>query len=484
MKIKLSTRNAFANILASLLKKSAKQLLVLILMNACLAGYSQSKVRSIDWQNLDDINEVKKLLEPVRNNSFTVFRIENINTFLYKVEITGQGFELQTPMPTELQKLFRLSRQEKTDITDNTEAEEALLKISSGVDQMSQNITSRSDEANSKVKELLKQYNLYYKKAVELNSKLFDIKVRKIELINIAQMDKSGAEIRAKVLALEEISDPKVLYNKFLKLSTDLAQLNEELKLIQELAGLSQNGINKTNDLLEESFKTFKNEDILTLYKEVSFLTEELANPNNFIVQAPPIQMTGDYVEYQCKITPAPTNTLGAYKNAKVITFVIPSYSGIKVDFSVGPTLSLGKGAKDEKYFLEESTTVGKSFLRQRDNNNAGVPGVAAMMHIYDRVASQTALGLLFGIGAGIQSVEEVDLSLYLGGSIIMGKRQKVMLNAGLSLLRVDRLKEQEFKVDAEYNTQDFQIANAVEKVFQPSFFISLSYNLAKKETD
>ncbi len=449
--------------------------------------------RIIDWQSLEKINDVKKLLDPVKNKTFATFTITNINKFLYKVEISGKGFDLETPIPTELQALFRLTPDEKTAITNNDKVAKAAKDIKNQNNVMS----DISDDINTKsilrgtktsIKENLlrakiavlnPKCNEYYKKAAELSARLFKLKVLKVDFINIAQMDDNPTVIKNKVQDLGSVPSPVIIFEDFLKLYADVEQLYDEAEKLAIGEDLVK--IKEAIEKIEKSFEVFKEENILSLYSELTFLQNELVDNSNFIVQAPPIQMTGDFVAYKCKITPSKTNLLGAYRSPVEINFIIPNKSGLKVDFSVGPTVSLGKGAKDEKYFLEESTTIGKSYLRQRDNNNAGVPGLAAMMHIYDRVATETAIGGLFGVGAGFQSIEDVDLSFYLGASIILGKKQKVMINTGLSFLRVDRLKEKEFEVGKEYTTQDFVINDVVEKVFKPSFFISLSYSLAKR---
>ncbi|WP_159300715.1 hypothetical protein, partial [Klebsiella pneumoniae] len=85
-------------------------------------------------------------------------------------------------------------------------------------------------------------------------------------------------------------------------------------------------------------------------------------------------------------------------------SFDIPVKQGLKVDFSVGPAFSFGKGARDEKFFLEESGKDGMSILRERENNNPLNPGVGSFMHIYGRKGKGVAWGGLFGVGAGFQS--------------------------------------------------------------------------------
>lgn len=449
--------------------------------------------QTIDWQKLDDINNTG-ITTPVKNRDFAVFKIENINKFLYKVEISGKGFNLDTPVPTELQTLFRLTAEEKNAITDNDKATKATEDIKTENNVMKNiadeiavkeskpksKVTNEELELKAKIIDLNVVCGTYYKKAAELTGRLFDLKVLKVDLINSAQMDASRTFIKGMKAVSTPVPSVEKLYRDFLKLYAEVEIYYENARAATTNVEYLKK-IDEATDKIEKSFEVFKEENILTLHNEIAFLHGELNNDSNYIVQAPPIQMNGDFVEYECKITPSQTNTLGAYKNVTNIKFIIPSCSGVKVDFSVGPTLSFGKGSKDELYYLEESTTAGKSYLRQRDNNNAALPGLAAMMHVYSRGVKEAKIGVLFGVGAGFQSIEDVDLSFYLGASVILGKMQKVMINTGISFLRVDRLKNNEFVEGNEYTTQDFDLDNVVEKVFKPSFFIGLSYSLAKR---
>ncbi len=467
---------------------------ILILSIVLFSSHAFSQERTIDWQDFTNINLNKTLLKPVKNRNFAGFKIININKFLFKVEITGKGFNLETPIPTELQTLFRLTPDEKSAITDNkksTKAAEDIKKenevmadIKKGIEakpQIGENAASVNEiSLVSIISELNIKCEEYYQKAAELSGKLLDLKILKVELIDIAQMDAKSDVIKKKIQVSNPIPSPVSTYKDFLVLYANVESLYDDAKDTATNES-DRKRIEDASKKIEKSFETFKEENIIVLFDQLTFLHNELNNENNYIAQAPPIQMTGDFVEYKCKITPTKTNIYGAYKSPQEISFIIPNNSGAKVDFSVGPTLSLGNNAKNELYFLEESTTTGKSYLRQRDNNNAGLPGVAAMMHVYDRSATETALGLLFGVGAGFKSIDNVDLSFYLGGSLILGRNQKVMLNSGVSLQRVDRLKEKQYAVGKEYTTQDFKLDDVVEKVFKPSLFISLSYSLAKR---
>ncbi|MGV3465064.1 MAG: hypothetical protein ACO1OT_07210, partial [Heyndrickxia sp.] len=240
--------------------------------------------------------------------------------------------------------------------------------------------------------------------------------------------------------------------------------------------------ISTSLEYIEEADELIDQELLVGLYTDVEYLFNELSNPNNFKVTSPPVQMDGDLVRFSVNIIPTPSKTLGAYKNPVVFNFEVPTKGGLKVDFSVGPIISFGKNARDEKFFLKEGVNkLDTVILRQRDNNNAISPSIGALMHFYPRTGKYNGWGGLFGVGAGFQTIEDIDLSIFAGLSYVIGKKQKLMLNTGVSYLRVDRLKDVEFVVDKEYSVNKIALANVTEKVFKPSFFLSISYNLSNR---
>jgi hypothetical protein len=192
--------------------------------------------------------------------------------------------------------------------------------------------------------------------------------------------------------------------------------------------------------------------------------------------------MDGDMVSYTVNITPCVTRTIGPNKSPMQFKFDIPAKRGLKVDFSVGPALSFSDNSKDDKYFLEEIAGNPDSVkLKKLDNNNSVSPSLAAMMHIYSRGARGFAPGLLFGVGAGFQDAQSINVNIYTGISLVMGKREKVMINIGASWLRVDRIKNKQFADGSNYAVSKIALGDITEKVFKPSFFFGISYNLTNK---
>ena len=239
---------------------------------------------------------------------------------------------------------------------------------------------------------------------------------------------------------------------------------------------------------IEEALKEFEegyhnvDEDNLTkLVDDINELQLALADPRSFIALAPSVQAEDcDFVEYNIIIEPnQPDSRLIPAGARQPIPVVIPVKGGWKADFSVGLNLSFGNGAKDEKYYLTP-TSEGKGKLAMATNENVLRPGIAAMLHAYRRTGKNYAAGFMMGVGAGFKAENTLTASYYLGGSLVLGKKQKITLNTGVSFLSVDRLKAA-YSLNTDYSIESTKISDVTEKALKPSFFIGISYNIANR---
>lgn len=480
-----------------------RQITFLVLCLAITIGsMAQAVRRKLDWKDFTKSISETIIAKPVKSGEFTIFEIENINKFLYKVEMEGRVFELQTPVPTELQTLFRLNPTELANTANNKNAEEAVGKIAEQVPVMRK--IEASDQANPEnkttdsAKEVAEDFKKsldmviakclkYLDKSILVSGYIFDLRKVRNEFISIAQMDLPFSEIQSKAdIAAAKIPavDIKAQYFELKKLYHEVEAMYRDASAKAEDAGATtkqKKEIEKALEEIEAADELIDEEGLLGLLDEVTFLNDELRNKKNFLAVAPPVQMDGDFVSYDVTITPTYTKTVGAHKSPVHFKFDIPAKGGWKADFSVGPVVSFGDNARDDAYYLKEVPATDSVTLEKQDNNNAISPGIAAMMHFYPRTGKNAAVGGLFGVGAGFQSVSDVNFSLYAGASVVLGKRQKIMLNAGISYLRVERLKSPEFKAGDKYAAPKITIGDVTEKVFKPSFFLSISYNLTNR---
>lgn len=460
--------------------------------------HAQEK-RIIDWKNFTESIEKTVIIEPVDYGKFTIFQIKNINKFLYKIEMEGKSFELQTPIPTELQTLFRLNQKELEETAETKKAEEGVSKLNQAVAGMQKIATEAknnklkalekgSDKAEEfkklekKVTEVIETCKEYLAAFEALSAKIFEAKLARNRLITIAQLDATHDEIGTK---LKDVKIPPLSlsseYHKVKKLYHEVEALYEEAIKLAKDDQEAKEEIEEELEKVEKADELMDEEAFLAILTEIDYLVTELGNEKNFVAVAPPVQMNGDFASYQVKITPSVTRTLGAYRNPILFNFDVPTKGGWKVDFSVGPVISVGKSSKDDNFFLEETPKPDTVTLQKRNNSNSISPGIAAMMHFYKRKGTTFSWGWMLGVGAGFQTTDDVDFSLFTGPTFVLGKHQKIMLSTGISWLRVEKLKGQEFQIGKEYRRTEINLPDVSEKVFRGSLFFSISYNLANR---
>jgi hypothetical protein len=456
--------------------------------------------RRLDWQKFSHSIGETKIIDPVLFGKFTIFQIDNINKFLYKVEMEGKSIELQTPVPSELQTLFRLTSTELEKSANANKAVEGSEETNKGLARMEEllkKVESKADdeqvaELKPVMQNLVEKCRAYLEVTKRVAQGIFELKQTRNKLVSVAQLDMAHSDILSR---LSEVRLPsptlKTDYFEFQALYSEVEALYKQAQISSKKASLDgqeetkqgQKDIETSSENIEHGYALINDEALLGLYNDVEFLYGELENRNNFVAVAPPVQMDDDFVTYTVRISPSSTRALAAYRNPMEFEFDVPTRGGWKVDFSVGPVVSFGKGAKDARYYLETDETTETQILREGKNRNDISPSIAALMHFYPRTGRNAALGGLFGIGAGFQSISDINLSLFTGLTYVLGKKQKIMLNGGLSYLRVDRLKLNQFQVGSSYGSE-LVLTDVIEKVFKASPFLSITYNLATRATN
>lgn len=457
--------------------------------------------RTLDWQNFNKSVQDAYIADPVPYGSFAIFEIKNINRFLFKVEIEGKKISLQTPVPTELQRLFRLDQKQIDELqgTQNEKVEEAKAAIEEKKKEMEQ-LSGKPElvAVQNDIKEVVEKCEEYLKLIDKIAVSLSELKIARRSLIVLSQQDIGFNEMSAKLstITVPNTASIEQTYKTFVTSYTRLEQLYEKAEkkvksspidpAVAFTAAVRKNAEEQVHDALksiEKNYEVIADEDLLNLIEDVMQLSEGLGNPKNFVVTSPPVQMLDDIASYQVSIHPSATRSFGVYRTTLSFDFDVPTQGGLKVDFSVGPIISFGNNAKDDKYYFDPSVNPEKSSLKKLDNNNFITPSLAAFMHFYRRSGRTGSFGGLFGVGAGFESIDAINLNYIFGGSWVLGKSEKVMLNTGVSIFKVSRLKTDQYKVDSNttYDPSKVSISDVTEKVFKPSFFLSISYNLTRR---
>ncbi len=454
-----------------------------------------------------DFNRPSKLdkVKPVEVTNTVVFKVKNINTFRYQVLLQGRSIDYVTQVPSELQMIFRLPKQELDQDSDNTQkgvaaAQAAEKLMSQEAAKAAENLanppavmTASEKEGLEKYKDLMAELSATCRDYAKSFEKIAELKFHRIKLINLSKGRwKNHAELVNNMPADLTETAMKKAYVEFVKLYVKVEVLykkaQKEAKITSNKA--DKEAIDEAYEAIDGGYDGIEETAVLSLIDDIITLQTELRKSEYFTVNSPPIQMDGDFVEFDVSITPAKVNNLLPYEPATGFKIQVPTKGGWRADFSIGPTISFGNGARHEKFFLDSSvgpatdndpTTFGDTgVLRQTSPPDAIRAGTAAMIHVYRRSGNEANFGWMFGVGAGFESFDDVDLSLYTGPTLVVGKREKFMISSGVSFHRVDRLRGG-LELEATYNAADIDLDNLTDKILRPSFFIGLSYAIGSR---
>ncbi len=381
-------------------------------------------------------------VKPMPTGSFAVVEVINVNTFRYKVSISGKSIEYVTQVPSELQTIFRLP---KTTATSTTEGQEA---VGNAANQMSalkdwadknmtekqQTLTTQQNTAPAAMTEAVrdkiatanaknedaKRFADVMKRLTEIChayvsvvSKVTNIKFSRAEMINLSKQDwPNYAAMEEKMPPLLSREQMRKDFGHFTSFYAKAEALYNEAALAAAKVGENEKKIVEgAKENFENGHHKIAEDDYLKLIDDVYTLQEALSIANSFTVTSPPVQIDGDAVAFEVSAVPVKLSDLVGYTPSKVFPVEIPAKGGLKVDFSVGPVFSFGNAAKDDLYYLQPVPGKDSTDLFRRNNNNAVSPGIAAMMHAYRRNGTIFGWGLAFGVGANVENFDNVKAS-------------------------------------------------------------------------
>lgn len=239
----------------------------------------------------------------------------------------------------------------------------------------------------------------------------------------------------------------------------------------------------------DEEFMTDKKDDLKNLLSSILSLYTKLTEPR--ALRFAPIQLKDyDVLEFQ------------VLRNDEVMhnePYEFHIGGGWKVDFSTG---IVATGLMDSDYFFDkvrtETTTVpdtvsiligadttyqiefdeeSKKYGTIREGRPNDIDwGVGFLAHFYPRTS--TIMNVSVTAGA---LVRQQGVGVCAGGSVLLGKRQRLVLSGGAIFGKVKRLKPA-WEVDVEYEEQNAALGGEVpytETYTQFSYFFGFSYNFA-----
>lgn len=282
---------------------------------------------------------------------------------------------------------------------------------------------------------------------------------------------KKTRELNLLTLQLQKSIDRQQLQNQKIPNKPKDVDLLLAKGMLTNLSQLLSNTatLNKIDDLSNE---------IQILYKSFETYTFELSEKE--------LDLSGiDNLRYNVKIVPSTT-----LKNIKPIrkesfTININTYQGIKFDISVGAYFNIGLADRDYYYdhsIVKDNAGVVVSDLvkiKEKKNQNSFIPFVGTQLNVYWRPGPRHyGLGFNFGL-----STNSSELRYYLGIANVFGKKERIVLSAGIVGGRVKTLSGQFNQHDTyDFKSDNFPSSPEVVDAFKIGGYVSITFNLFNKK--
>jgi hypothetical protein len=434
------------------------------------------------------------------NNTVTV-KVENINTLLYDVEVIVDNKTYHTEAPALFLGYFPTISNIPSILEGVAAAAETVAE------------TKESDESVNLLELVMKEVQLWdggnnNKSMPKQNNSceyLIDSLLRKLRVEQKAKQlnEKQARKAVLNTLLKERISD----FDKLVEILQDISyttavlrnpivdgldytesapnkeRLKKDIKQLYDMFFASD----KKYLEIDELYTSYSSVEVLKLraLKHLSDSIRSLINIDNYIALTqlldksnfyfitPPIQVHGDNIAISIKITPkqdtaSKSIVLSSLKGEKV-ELEIPTKCRFGISFSTG-----FMGSKLQDYNYSTKTNYGAAdttFSIVQENTGDFVFGPTALMHASWTIVPKFAMGLHLGVAIPI--VENPNPQFMLGGSFLLGLKQRLCLNAGWALGSVKRLSE---STDANLNYKETPVINT-KKQTHSGFAFSITYN-------
>lgn len=455
-------------------------------------------------------NEILKGSEcHLRREKYYNLIITNINLNVFKVESKLESENLNTDKPKILTE-FKLPSYLNFDLPDAADKVQgySTLSMPKELDEKIQLFkkTHRQIRSLSSISAMLDYHRLNCSDklaAIEVLIKA-DFERMRVESNKNSIKDYLLRDLVGNILLSKEKSnDFDKEFNDFKKSrertnNKKVKELNEENAILKKKKNPTEDEVDRMRNIkyqlsvLEEekedlkaykskidSFLTSINDDKLftTIYNNVNKRESFTYSNFNYIL---PFKAEKDITKIELTIT---TDKELSCNGPKKITFKREYWTkrGLKIDFSAGAMINGGNGDfignEYENFEIDDTNST----IRVKDAGSRALLSIGAFMHIYDRGARDLKLAF----SPGISTNDDFDGLIYhLGGSLIFGKKDRLIFTTGLSMKSSDIL-DKNYSIGEEYETSSLPETPSTIKVFpRLGYFFSLSYNLTSNKSN
>ena len=285
----------------------------------------------------------------------------------------------------------------------------------------------------------------------------------------------------------EKVNDKNFIYYKLYKYRTNITDFEKSIAAFNSSFSMAMNNYKIMDELKEASkanlrsnYQQIKNEvdNIKMAYDKIDLSTKLLKVESTHIIlrdgkafetASAPIQPFEDYVTFEVDIKSRNTIQMSEYVDNSKFTYMEYTQGGVRFDFSTGVVFNIGHN--NNVYEIKDVLVTTK---------NDFTPMLAGMFHTSFRRNGMWAFGLTLGASLNVETFQLN--SLFPGVSVLIGKKQKLIITAGPSFRQVDVLKNN-YATETLYELGEFSdTSQLTTNQFKIGGFFGITYNLTQKQ--
>jgi len=245
-------------------------------------------------------------------------------------------------------------------------------------------------------------------------------------ITTLEKLRKKAEDLKKKYVAVLSDTDKKMPLGEYRILETSVKKKTDEVDKITD-------NIKKLLDKLNE-LKTAKIGDkILEAYNKVmtARITKVVTKYANYGTD-----------EILIKVNIKKKQDVACYPEVTSFNLNAVVTNGIKIDFSTGAVLNFGRekffdqSYRKDPYYRAGNVLSDSIVIKRNRNNNVLMPSLGVFMHVYTRTEGGFKFGGLIGASTGTDQ----RFYTHLGGSILLGKSDRIILTGGVSVAKANIL--------------------------------------------
>ncbi len=259
-----------------------------------------------------------------------------------------------------------------------------------------------------------------------------------------------------------------------------LIVLNNQFNKSSDIGQANSSKYNAVQTKLESFQKSLSDFDGIKMIGQINFMINMISEENFSVsYETHSITENADYIRYRAEFKPnvlANAIPQGVAPANLEISFKVRG--GWKYDVSSGFVLDIG--LKDPSYYFDKTSDPSGKTVTLRQNGDGGnvTPSLAAFLNGYKRTSSNVKIGGAFGLGLS----NNARFRLYLGPSIILGRKERIVISSGVSFGAISRLSNGYFVSQVLNNdsTLPTEVPTVLDK-FQFGGYFGIGFNLTGK---